>query len=163
MQEEHKRALIKSNETKEIYFKQFKKLKQRKSKDLDTVFHQSHDSVFRKIKCLECSNCCKTTSPIFRDVDISRIATHLRMKSSHFIEKYLRIDEERDYVLKQSPCVFLAADNYCMIYEFRPLACKEYPHTNRKNMYQLLDLTLKNALICPAVSLIVDEVVEKTK
>ena len=44
-----------------------------------------------------------------------------------------------------------------MIYNYRPLACEGYPHTNRKNMCQILDLTLKNTEVCPAAAKIVTE------
>jgi Fe-S-cluster containining protein len=81
------------------------------------------------------------------------------MKPGDFIEKYLRIDEDKDYVLKSSPCPFLDAENYCMVYEDRPKACREYPHTNRKKMVQITDLTLKNTKVCPAVF----EMVERLK
>lgn len=121
-------------------------------KKLDDVFHHEHNHVFKQIDCLSCANCCKTTSPIFRAVDIKRIAKRLKMSEHLFISSYLKIDEDQDYVLKQSPCFFLQSDNTCSIYEDRPLACREYPHTDRKNMYQILDLTLKNTEICPAVS-----------
>lgn len=134
----------------------FQKLKKVNSRTLDTQFHQEHVSVFKKLDCLQCANCCKTTSPIFRDVDIKRISKRLRMQEAAFIKTYLRIDEDNDYVLQSSPCHFLdQSDNTCFIYEDRPLACREYPHTDRKNMYQILNLTLKNTEICPAVSQIV--------
>jgi len=132
--------------------KLIQKFKKSNHRELDNSFHKEHEKVFKKIDCLACANCCKTTSPIFRDVDIKRIASKLRMPIGKFIDTYLKMDEDRDYVLKQSPCSFLSSDNTCDIYEDRPLACREYPHTNRKNMYQILDLTLKNAQICPAVS-----------
>jgi hypothetical protein len=138
--------------------KTFKKWKQSKPKDLDHKFHEAHDHEFKKMDCLACANCCKTTSPIFRDADIRRIAKHLRMKESQFIDSYLKMDEENDYVLQKSPCHFLGADNKCDIYEVRPLACREYPHTDRKNMHQILDLTIQNTLICPAVSRIVQRI-----
>jgi Fe-S-cluster containining protein len=80
------------------------------------------------------------------------------MKSQKFIEFYLRIDEDQDYVLQSSPCTFLNEDNTCSIYEDRPLACREYPHTDRKNMFQILELTAQNTLICPAVSRIVQKI-----
>ena len=51
-----------------------------KRKDLDSIFHKEHEEAFEKIDCLKCANCCKTTSPIFRDVDIERISKHLGMK-----------------------------------------------------------------------------------
>jgi len=125
---------------------------------LDTLFYETHDEVFEKTDCLACANCCKTTSPIFIDKDIERISKHLRMKSVDFVEKYLEVDNEDDYVLKQSPCVFLGADNQCSIYDNRPRACREYPHTNRKYMHRVKTLTLKNAEICPAVYQILDSI-----
>ncbi len=132
-------------------------LKLKSVKRLDDVFRVAHEAEFKKRDCLNCANCCKTTSPIFRDTDVKRIAKHLRLKESQFIDNYLRMDEDSDLVLKTSPCAFLEADNTCSIYEYRPLACREYPHTNRKNMYQILELTAANTQICPAVAAIVDK------
>jgi Fe-S-cluster containining protein len=126
-------------------------LKKKDPRKVDDAFHELHDEVFEEVDCLTCANCCKTTSPIFYQNDIERVAKSLRMKPGDFIEKYLRIDEDKDYVLKSSPCPFLDADNYCMVYEDRPKACREYPHTDRKKMVQITDLTFKNTLVCPAV------------
>lgn len=134
-------------------------LKRKDSKKIDEVFHEKHEEVFEEIDCLTCANCCKTTSPIFYEHDIERAATYLRLKPGDFVEKYLRIDEDKDYVLKSSPCAFLDQDNYCTIYESRPKACREYPHTDRKKMVQVLELAYKNTLVCPAVL----EIVERLK
>jgi len=149
---------VQLEQTKKI----FRKWKQAKPKDLDQKFHKEHISEFKKMDCLTCANCCKTTSPIFRDADIRRIAKHLRIKESHLIQNYLKMDEESDYVLQKSPCTFLGTDNKCAIYEVRPLACREYPHTDRKNMFQILELTAENTLICPAVARIVKTITDKT-
>jgi Fe-S-cluster containining protein len=129
----------------------FDKLKRTKPKNLDHQFHTLHEEVFEEIDCLACANCCKTTSPIFYNRDIERLAKHFRIKPGEFIDKYLRIDEDKDYVLRQAPCPFLGSDNYCSVYESRPNACREYPHTDRKRMEQILDLTYRNTLVCPAV------------
>jgi uncharacterized protein len=126
-------------------------LKKRDPREVDDTFHQLHDEVFEEIDCLDCANCCKTTSPIFYQTDIERVAKSLKMRPGDFIEKFLRIDEDKDYVLKSSPCPFLDSENYCSVYEDRPKACREYPHTNRKKMVQIMDLTYKNTLVCPAV------------
>lgn len=134
-------------------------LKKKDPRKVDDAFHELHEKVFEEINCLECANCCKTTSPIFYQTDIERVAKSLRMKPGDFIEKYLRIDEDKDYVLKSSPCPFLDSENYCMVYEDRPKACREYPHTDRKKMVQIMDLTYKNTLVCPAVL----EMVERLK
>lgn len=136
------------------------KLKKQKPKDLDDQFHNQHDEVFKSIDCLECANCCKTTSPIFQQSDIERLAKTLKMKTPQFIEEYLKLDEDDDYVLVSSPCPFLGDDNKCIVYENRPKACREYPHTDRKRMYQITALTLKNTLICPAVANIVKNLQE---
>ena len=134
-------------------------LKKKDPRKVDDAFHAVHEEVFEEIDCLECANCCKTTSPIFYQTDIERVSKSLRMKPGDFIEKYLRIDEDKDYVLKSSPCPFLDAENYCSVYEDRPKACREYPHTNRKKMVQIMELTHKNTLVCPAVF----EMVERLK
>jgi uncharacterized protein len=126
-------------------------LKRIDTRKLDDQFHTLHDEVFSEIDCLTCANCCKTTSPIFYQTDIERASKALRMKPGQFAEKYLRVDEDKDYVLKSAPCPFLDTENYCSIYENRPKACREYPHTDRKKMIQILDLTYKNTLVCPAV------------
>lgn len=136
-------------------------LKNKKIRNLDNLFHDAHEETFEKTDCLACANCCKTTSPIFYQKDIERLAKRLRMRPGEFIEKYLRIDEDKDYVLTKAPCPFLGTDNYCAVYEDRPTACREYPHTNRKNMFQVLELTHKNTLVCPAVLQIVEEVKKK--
>ena len=127
-------------------------------KNLDQKFRTEHEIEFSKRDCLECANCCKTTSPIFRIKDINRISSFLKIKESEFIQKYLKIDSDNDYVLKSSPCSFLDENNHCKIYEKRPLACKEYPHTNRKNMHQIIDLTIKNSSICPGVANIISKI-----
>ncbi len=134
------------------------KLKQRKPKDLDRQFQHFHDEVFAYTDCLNCANCCKITSPIFRPADIERLAKHLRMMPSELIEQYLTIDEDGDYVLRTASCPFLDADNYCTVYAHRPTACRQYPHTDRKRMHQILNLTARNAAICPAVAQIVEKI-----
>lgn len=159
----YKDLLGKSKENYLDNRKLIQKLKKTNNREVDGLFHSEHTKVFKKIDCLSCANCCKTTSPIFRDVDIKRISKKFRMPIGKFIDTYLRMDDDKDYVLKTSPCAFLDDDNTCSIYEDRPLACREYPHTDRKNMYQILDLTLTNSLICPAVSEIFTKLKETSK
>jgi hypothetical protein len=141
----------------------FGRLKRKPPKNLDAVMEQLHTEVFRKTNCLNCANCCKTTGPLFTDADIARIARHLRMKPGVFIETFLRLDEENDYVLQGLPCSFLDQDNRCSIYEHRPKACREFPHTNRKKFHQIGQLTLKNVAICPAAYEIVEQMKKNIK
>ena len=139
----------------------FKKLQKKKPKDLDNFVHELHDEYFDQVDCLSCGNCCRTLGPRLSDRDIERLAKHLRIKPSEFVEKYLRIDEDNDYVFKTMPCPFLADDNYCLVYEYRPKACREYPHTNRRKFVQILNLSLKNRETCPVVYKISNDIVEK--
>lgn len=134
----------------------FGKLRKKPPKDLDYVMQELHEAEFRKTDCLKCANCCKTTGPLFTNADIERIAKHFRMKPQKFIDQFLRVDEDNDYVLQSVPCTFLGADNYCSIYEVRPKACREFPHTDRKKFQQISNLTLKNVAICPAAYNIVE-------
>lgn len=157
----YKHLLDKAKNTRKENKVFFEKLKRHALANFDDIVHDLHNKAFDEIDCLACANCCKTTSPIFRPNDIDRIAKHLRIRPSQLIEQHLHIDEDGDYVLNSSPCTFLNSDNYCSIYTVRPAACREYPHTNRKNVKQVLDLTLKNAEICPAVSHIIAELKRK--
>ncbi|MFC2087909.1 YkgJ family cysteine cluster protein, partial [Bacteroidota bacterium] len=72
-----------------------------------------------------------------------------KIKPSVFFSKYFKKDEEYDYVFNQTPCPFLTTGNICSIYDIRPKTCREYPHTDRKNIHQILDLTYQNTFICP--------------
>lgn len=151
MNDKQKRFLDEARKNVKANKKLFNRLA--KKKKLDEVFHAMHEEIFAKTDCLTCANCCRTTSPIFRDVDIERIAKHLGMRVADFTDKYLHLDEDRDWVLNSSPCTFLnLEDNKCSIYDFRPKACREYPHTDRKNMTQIMNLTFRNTLVCPAVA-----------
>ncbi|MEL0456913.1 YkgJ family cysteine cluster protein [Flavobacteriaceae bacterium SZ-1-7] len=145
-------AKDKHNENKKF----FAKLKKKPPKNLDYVMQKLHEEEFERTDCLKCANCCKTTGPLFTDKDIERIAKHFKLKPQQFIEQFLRVDEDNDYVLQSVPCKFLGNDNYCSIYEVRPKACREFPHTDRKKFQQISNLTLKNVAICPAAFNIVE-------
>lgn len=130
-------------------------------RDLDAIFHERHDEVFEEVDCLDCAHCCRTTSPIFKVRDIERISKSLRMKIGAFSHKYLKMDDEGDWVLQKSPCSFLdEGTNSCTIYDVRPQACIEYPHTDRKQMSGILAITEENAHVCPAVSSMVQKIIE---
>ncbi len=154
-----KKAAEKKAENKKF----FAKLKKRPPKNLDYLMQELHEAEFEKTDCLTCANCCKTTGPLFTNADVERIAKYFRLKPQKFISQYLRVDEENDYVLQQVPCTFLGADNYCSIYDVRPKACREFPHTDRKKFQQISNLTMKNVAICPAAYNIVEEMKKKIK
>lgn len=136
-------------------------LKKKAPKNLDKIVQEVHTEVFREIDCTKCANCCKILGPLFTESDISRIAKHFRMRLPVFEDMYLRVDEDNDKVFKSMPCPFLGEDNLCSIYDIRPKACREFPHTDRKKIYQINHLTIQNTLICPAVYLFVEKLQER--
>lgn len=135
----------------------FAKLKKRPPKHLDRLMRELHDDEFERTDCLNCANCCKTTGPLFTNKDIERISKFFKLKPQQFIDEYLQVDEDKDYVLQSVPCTFLDTDNKCLIYDVRPKACAEFPHTDRKKFQQISNLTMKNVTICPAAFNIVEE------
>lgn len=128
-----------------------RRLQKKPPGNLDQIFDNFHEEVFNEIDCLDCANCCKTTSPMLFERDIEKLAHYLKLKPGQFIEKYLFLDTDGIYAMKQTPCPFLGGDNYCSVYDHRPKACREYPHTNQRKMHTLIQLARKNTEICPAV------------
>lgn len=137
----------------------FKKNKKRLDK-MDTIVHELHNRFSSEIDCLQCANCCRSLGPAIYDKDIDRMAKALRMKPSNVVANYLKIDEDGDYVFQSMPCPFLMPDNYCSIYEARPKACREYPHTDRKKFSQIFKLTVRNTQTCPIAYEVLKELVK---
>jgi uncharacterized protein len=119
-----------------------------------------HEEAFSKINCLECAACCKNYSPRFKTTDIKRISRHLKLKEGIFIETYLDLDDEGDYVVKTKPCPFLGADNFCSIYDVRPSDCSRFPYTDEDVIVKRTALTLKNSSFCPAVYFVLEKLIK---
>lgn len=117
----------------------------------------AHDEATAAVDCLQCAACCKNYSPRFKTPDVKRISKKLRMRESVFIDTYLRVDEDGDFVVKASPCPFLGADNFCSIYEDRPSDCRRFPYTDEDVILKRPQLTLKNASFCPITYLVLEK------
>ncbi|OLY93075.1 hypothetical protein SAMN05444008_104187 [Cnuella takakiae] len=122
-----------------------------------------HEEAFEKIDCLQCAACCKNYSPRFKTPDVKRISKHLGMKESLFIETYLNVDEDGDFVVKKSPCPFLGSDNACSIYDVRPSDCARFPYTDEDVIIKRQPLTLKNASFCPITFFVLDKLSKQLK
>jgi Fe-S-cluster containining protein len=129
----------------------YNRLKKRQPPGIDDTLTELDEVVFAKTDCLACANCCKTLKTVFKERDIKRIAESLNMRPADFVNQYLVIDEDGDYVQKQLPCPFLDSANACTIYEVRPHACRSYPHTATLPLKKSWNLIIKNAAVCPAV------------
>lgn len=135
-------------------------LRRKRGKVLDREAEALHENVFSEIDCLDCANCCTSIPPQLNRTDINRIAKHLGMKNAEFQEEYIVVDEDGDMVMKTTPCPFLLADHACMIYEHRPRACREYPHTDQLEFSQHLKLHKQNVGHCPAVFHIIERMMK---
>ena len=85
------------------------------------------------------------------------------MKEGDFIETYLRLDEEGDYVANSKPCPFLGEDNYCGIYDNRPSDCVRFPYTDEDVIIKRPQLTIKNSSFCPIVYYVMEGLVKEVK
>jgi Fe-S-cluster containining protein len=140
-------------------YKQF--LQKPDKKQLLKVLPDLHDEVFEKIDCLDCAACCKNYSPRFKGPDIKRISKHVGMRETEFIDKYLVMDNDGDYVANTKPCPFLGADNFCSIYDKRPSDCERFPYTDEDVFFKRPAITLKNVTFCPAVFHVFERLIEK--
>lgn len=119
-----------------------------------------HEEAFAQIDCLQCANCCKNYSPRFKTPDVKRISRHLKMRESEFIQKYLVVDEDGDFVANTKPCPFLGDDNFCSIYEQRPSDCHRFPYTDEDVFIKRQSLTLKNSTFCPITYFVLEKLME---
>lgn len=139
-----------------------KSLIDKDSKQIDDLFSVSHDRVFKSYNCLACANCCRNYSPIIEVDEIAMLMKAIDVSSTELFDKYVEMDEDGDFVFKSKPCPMLdLEDNRYTIYTNRPKACREYPHTNMKNIQKHLDILEKNIEICPAAAEIVHNVLNE--
>lgn len=126
------------------------------SKTADRNVTKIHGQVFQEVDCLQCANCCRTTPALVTRTDAKRIAKHLKIPPKTFIRQYLLEDVNGELMYEHVPCTFLNADNTCQIYEVRPQACREYPHTNQSGFHRRAKLNANNTIVCPATYEIVN-------
>jgi len=150
----------KSAERQKVY-KQY--LQRAKKNEVLRQLPDLHEEAISKIDCLQCANCCKNYSPRFKTPDVKRISKHLGMRESEFIDVYLKVDEEGDFVVKTLPCPFLGTDNYCSIYDQRPSDCQRFPYTDEDVIIKRPVLTLKNSTFCPITYYVLEGLLEKKK
>jgi len=128
-------------------------------RDIDKQSAEVHTEVFAEIDCLACANCCKTTPALVTKKDAKRIGKFLGLPPKTFIRKYLIEDINGELLINKVPCTFLNEDNTCQIYEVRPQACRQYPHTDQEGFRYRAKMNATNTIVCPATF----EIVERLK
>ncbi len=150
--------MLRSDQNNQLHHKRFRQYLQRARKnDVLRKLPELHEAAFKKNNCLECAACCRNYSPRFKTPDIKRISRHLQLKEGEFIDRYLTVDTEGDFVVRSTPCPFLGSDNLCSVYDVRPSDCARFPYTDEDVIIKRQDLTLKNATFCPIVFDVLDK------
>lgn len=147
--------------SKAVFEETFTFLKELNKSGLNAKVAEMNDAAFKEINCLKCANCCKTTPAIVTRSDVKRIAKHLGIPPKTFIRKYLIEDVDGSLMTNGIPCTFLKSDNSCAIYEFRPEACRAYPHMDDFRFSNRPRINANNSLVCPAVYYVISQLKSK--
>ena len=118
---------------------------------MDRIVHRLYNQVCSQIDCTRCANCCKQIRIILDQEDIENFSKGLGISAVRFGNQYLIKNEESDeFILKQKPCPFLK-DNLCSHYNYRPKACRSFPHLHKNDFVFRLIGVIQNSSICPIV------------
>lgn len=138
------------------------KIEKNPPRNLDAIAQTIDTEVWAEVGCLTCANCCKSMTPTFTNTDIKRIAAHLGMSPKDFKSKWLKFDEDDDWINVSRPCQFLdLTDNKCSIYEVRPLDCSGFPHLKKRKMTEYLHVHQQNIDYCPATFKMVEKLMSR--
>ena len=156
----YEKILLKSNAKHTETLRKMRHLSRLSKNGFDAIVHKYHEEVFAIIDCQKCENCCRSMGPRFRETDIKHICKSSGIHAQSFLEHYLKDDPDGvGYVLKELPCPFQNEDNSCSNYENRTLSCRDFPHTESRNIQKKLVGLAYDSLICPAASLISDKII----
>ena len=117
--------------------------------ELDRQFLELHNELFLDYDCSKCRNCCRAYGTNLQESEIDSISAFFELSREDFVERHL-IKSGEGFEIK-APCCFLRTDGSCQIQEYRPVSCREFPHTNKpERLWSLLGV-LSFAEECPVV------------
>lgn len=145
------KELAEKREDENWDFRSFLKGYHMDMEEMDEIVHGFCEQVIQEIDCKECGNCCRIISPTFEEGDIKRLASHLGISHSEFERRYLKEDEgpfSEGLIFNHLPCPFLDG-NLCTCYEYRPEACRSFPHLHKKGDEKCLESWKTRQKYCP--------------
>jgi Fe-S-cluster containining protein len=126
----------------------------RQHHEADGLFFVVAQRVEAQVDCRQCGNCCLETRVTVSEAEIAAIASFLGMPVSEVVRQYTEADAVEHSLLLAQPgggaCVFFDK-GLCLVYEARPLACREFPHvdTGHASLGSRLESIGRHASICP--------------
>jgi len=101
--------------------------KKKKDRIIVTV-DELHKKIESSFDCKKCGNCCRRGKDILIDGrDINKLAKELKVTKDEFIEKYVKVDNGRSFLIVNGECGFLNEDNTCSVHDSKPNFCRKYP------------------------------------
>lgn len=122
--------------------------------ELDKQFKELHEKCFKIYDCTKCRNCCKKIGTIIKEDELTKICEELKLDKK-FVRDNL-LEKYGEYTFKKDKCLFLEG-NTCKVEKCLPIACREYPYTNKEERLFSLYSVISNARICPVVYEILEE------
>ena len=121
-------------------FRFITRLKRNSPRGLQSIAIVASNNAWEGIDCLSCANCCKTMTPTYKNADIKRIASYLKISTEEMKKKWLKRDRGTvKWLNKTTPCQFLdLKTNMCNVYEVRPTDCAGFPHLTKKKVMNKL-------------------------
>lgn len=86
--------------------------------------------------CLCCGNCCRVEGYVHVGAaEVDRLAEFMGLSVEEFTREFTRLTGDRQglSLAEQAggACVFLDADNYCLVEPVKPEQCRGFPHAWR--------------------------------
>ena len=120
-------------------------------KKMDRIVHRLYKQISSQIDCTKCANCCREIQIGLYKKDTENFSKGLGISAEQFRKRYLAKGEETgEFIFKKKPCPFLK-NNLCSHYNYRPKACRSYPHLHKNDFVFRLIGVIQNSSVCPIV------------
>ena len=144
-------GLAKEREDQNWRFRSFLKGIDLEVEEVDAIVHKHYEAVSRQIDCCACGNCCRAVLPVLSELDVTRLASGLKVSEAELIDRLLVPGEEKKtFTFNKKPCPLLSGSR-CIAYGSRPDACRSFPHLHKKEFVFRLAQAVGNCSICPIV------------
>jgi len=137
-------------------------LKGKDGKIIDRIVQRLHLEMIQEIDCTLCANCCSVLKARLHPEDIMVLARMENMTPNTYQDNYCEKSDFDEIFLKAIPCRYLA-EKSCSIFENRPIECKGYPNTQKKEFTTRLLGMISSYKVCPIVFNLMEKLKDETQ